>query len=148
MNRLQHKLYIFVCCHSARDARCGQRGPDLVMALHGSIGRHGASHHLAVAATSHIGGHEFAGNVVLYGPQHPCDGDWFGGLRDVDAEMFVESLLSTEIGCDGGAEHPVLRQWWRGRMGLSVEEQEALFESGGAVHTSDVPAPSEDDEKW
>lgn len=47
------------------------------------------------------------------------------------------SLLShpllLQIGTDGGAEDPVLRQWWRGRMGLSRPEQLELHQEGGAI---------------
>lgn len=45
----------------------------------------------------------------------------------------------TQLGVDGGAEDPSLRPFWRGRMGLSKEEQLQLYEqvrraaSSGAV---------------
>lgn len=38
-----------------------------------------------------------------------------------------------QVGCDGGAEHPLLRPWWRGRRGLTREECVALFDRGGGV---------------
>ena len=40
---------------------------------------------------------------------------------------------SPQIGADGGAEDPVLRRWWRGRMGLAREEQRELYAEGGGV---------------
>lgn len=144
---MTHKVYLFVCCHSARDARCGERGPALLAALRDAFRRRGAGAHVAVAATSHIGGHEFAGNVVCYGPAHPCDGDWFGGLDAARADAFAEAFLAMEVGCDGGAEHAVLRRWWRGRMGLSQAEQEALFDAGGAVEDAEIDGEPDEDEE-
>lgn len=39
-----------------------------------------------------------------------------------------------QLGVDGGAGDPALRQFWRGRMGLSKEQQLELFEQvGGRV---------------
>jgi hypothetical protein len=81
-----------------------------------------------VYQTSHIGGHKYAGNVVVYGAVHPCDGDWFGGINAGNAPAFLDALLGVEMGVDGGAEALELRPFWRGRMGLSKEEQLALFE--------------------
>lgn len=35
-----------------------------------------------------------------------------------------------QFGTEGGFDHPVLRQWWRGRMGLTKEQQKTAFERG------------------
>ena len=35
-----------------------------------------------------------------------------------------------QVGSEGGAGDARLRGWWRGRLGLSKEEQLALFEHG------------------
>ena len=88
----------------------------------------GLEERVQVYQTSHIGGHKYAGNVVAYGAVHPCDGDWFGGINAGNAQAFLDALLGVEMGVDGGAEAPELRPFWRGRMGLSKEEQLALFE--------------------
>ncbi|EFN58489.1 hypothetical protein CHLNCDRAFT_140518 [Chlorella variabilis] len=128
-----HDLSLFVCCHAARDARCGQLGPPLAASLHRLVRARGLEEHVAVYATSHIGGHKYAGNVVCYGAVHPCDGDWFGGVNAGNAESFLDALLAVELGVDGGAEHAALRPFWRGRMGLSKEEQRELWEQGGGI---------------
>jgi hypothetical protein len=39
---------------------------------------------------------QYAGNVLVYGQVHPCDGDWFGGLNAGNAEPFLDALLSIE----------------------------------------------------
>ena len=121
-------LSLLVCCHGARDARCGQLGPPLAAALRRGLRAQGLEERVQLYHTSHIGGHKYAGNVVVYGAVHPCDGDWFGGINAGNAQAFLDALLSVEMGVDGGAEAPELRPFWRGRMGLSKEEQLALFE--------------------
>ena len=73
---------ILICGHNARDTRCGILGPLLreefcsyLNAKERSIGSRGEQQYTAqnscsrVALTSHIGGHAFAGNVVIYLPK-------------------------------------------------------------------------------
>lgn len=100
-----------------------------------------------VLKTSHVGGHKHAGNVLVHGAVHPCDGDWFGGLSAPAAGAFLDALLGMEVGADGGAEDPVLRRWWRGRLGLSKAEQRALHAAGGAVEAADPRWLSEGEEE-
>ncbi len=38
---------------------------------------------------------QYAGNVLVFG-NHPCSGDWFGGLRADDAEAFIAALTDME----------------------------------------------------
>ena len=42
-------------------------------------------------------------------------------------------VLLLQVGIDGGAEDPQLRKWWRGRMGLSREEQLELFANAEGI---------------
>ncbi|KAL4424972.1 hypothetical protein ABPG77_002857 [Micractinium sp. CCAP 211/92] len=126
-------LSLFVCCHAARDARCGAAGPPLAAALQRLTRERGLAQHVQVFQTSHIGGHKYAGNVVVYGAMHPCDGDVFGGVTAACADAFLDAFMGVELGVDGGAGDPALRPFWRGRMGLSKLEQRDLFESGGAI---------------
>lgn len=42
-------------------------------------------------------GHKYAGNVVVYGAMHPCDGDWFGGLHAGNADEFLTALCGVEV---------------------------------------------------
>lgn len=48
------------------------------------------------------------------------------------------------MGSEGGPEDPVLRQWWRGRGGLSPEEQVELFESRSNIQDYCSECYSED----
>jgi hypothetical protein len=129
------KLYLFVCCHGSRDARCGVLGTALARELIQIIKERNLENLIEVYTTSHIGGHKYAGNVVLYGGSHPSDGDWYGGLHAEHAAVFLDAIVKMEIGVDGGAEDPMLREFWRGRMGLSKEEQIELWEAGGGVES-------------
>lgn len=45
-------------------------------------------------------------------------------------------LCSAQLGVDGGAEDPSLRPFWRGRMGLSKEEQLELYEQVGCSRSA------------
>jgi Sucrase/ferredoxin-like len=140
------KLYLFVCCHGSRDARCGVLGTALARQLIKLVKERQLEDLVEIYSTSHIGGHKYAGNVVVYsnGGSHPADGDWYGGVHAEHAMVFLDSLINMEIGVDGGAEDPLLREFWRGRVGLNKGEQIELWESGGAV---DSAAESEEEEE-
>ena len=43
----------------------------------------------------------------------------------------ITPLLGVQLGVDGGAEDPALRPFWRGRMGLTKEEQLELYAEVG-----------------
>ncbi len=66
---------------------------------------------------------QYAGNVLVYGPASPCDGDWYGGVTAETAERFLDAVTGADIGGHGGASEAALRPLWRGRMGLSKDEQ-------------------------
>lgn len=141
---ISRKLMLFVCCHASRDARCGNIGPPLAAELKRLVYNKRLEELIDVYKTSHVGGHKYAGNVLVYGASHPADGDWFGGLNASNAGQFLDAMLDIDVGADGGAEDPTLRQWWRGRMGLTKEEQMALWKCGGDVE--DVLEIEEDEE--
>ena len=66
---------------------------------------------------------QYAGNVLVYGPASPCDGDWYGGVTADGAEAFLDALMAADVGGHGGVGSAPLRPLWRGRMGLSKAEQ-------------------------
>lgn len=70
---------------------------------------------------------QYAGNVVVYGPASPCDGDWYGGVTAEKAEAFLDALTNADVGGHGGVSEAALRPLWRGRMGLSKEEQLQVY---------------------
>jgi hypothetical protein len=143
---LGSSVMLFVCCHAARDARCGARGPPLAAELLRQVRARGLEGRVQVLQSSHVGGHRFAGNLLVYGPSHPADGDWFGGLTEEDAPQFLEALAEMDLGTDGGAGDARLRRWWRGRMGLAPGEQAELFAAGGGLVEEELATDDEDDE--
>lgn len=127
-----NELLLIVCCHTKRDARCGQRGPALAHKLHQVALKQGIK--ATVIASSHVGGHKYAANVLVHGLAGLSGGHWFGGLEEGDGEEFLKELnkviiIKAEV---GGNERIVessgLRKWWRGCVGLSKDEQRAKFE--------------------
>jgi (2Fe-2S) ferredoxin len=62
---------------------------------------------VTVRRTSHVGGHAFAGNVLIY-----PSGDWYGFVTPADVSRLVEDHLA------GGK---VVTDLWRGRMGLAPD---------------------------
>ncbi|MSP14401.1 MAG: sucrase ferredoxin [Chloroflexi bacterium] len=101
--------YLLVCIHSARDERCGLCGPKIAAALAQEIQAHGLAGNVHILQSSHVGGHRFAGNVLVY-----PEGVWFGHVTADTAPRLVENYLLQ------GQDEP---QLWRGRMDLSLEQQ-------------------------
>lgn len=92
-------MQLFVCCHATRDARCGTCGPALVRRLRELVREHEElSGNVDVFPCSHLGGSEYAGNVVVYGTGSPCDGDWFGGVNERGARRFLHAVSYMEVG--------------------------------------------------
>ena len=59
---------VFICGHNSRDVRCGVLGPI----LQEEFRRHCRSEvtDISVDLCSHVGGHAFAGNVIIYMPRN------------------------------------------------------------------------------
>lgn len=142
-------VLVLICGHGGRDARCGIMGPVLrdefedklasadVQVLRGPVqagltdaerieGGVGESKTTArVGMISHIGGHKFAGNVIIYlppglqldGRRHPLAGHgiWYGRVEPRHAEGLVkETILRGNVVADmfrGGidAQRRILR---------------------------------------
>ncbi|KAF5261230.1 hypothetical protein FOXYS1_8089 [Fusarium oxysporum] len=142
-------VLVLICGHTGRDARCGIMAPVLQTefedklemegfdVLHGPVqvnlgdkqriqGETGEGKTTArVGLISHIGGHKFAGNVIIYLPPdlkmgdepHPLAGCgiWYGRVDPKNVEGIVkETILRGNVVADmfrGGidAEHKMLR---------------------------------------
>lgn len=100
--------FVFVCTHGARDARCGECGPPLLQSLADELAARGPADTIHLHRSSHVGGHVYAGNVLVYPP-----GDWYGYVTPGDASRLIQqAVLNGQVVAD----------LWRGRMGLSTEE--------------------------
>ncbi|XP_057982407.1 uncharacterized protein LOC131167627 [Malania oleifera] len=108
--------YVFVCSHGTRDRRCGVCGPSLVARFKEEIELHGLNGKVSVSPCSHIGGHKYAGNVIIFGSNSDGDvtGHWYGYVTPDDVPMLLEQHI-------GKGE--IVDALWRGQMGLPEEEQ-------------------------
>ncbi|CAN1725732.1 Altered inheritance of mitochondria protein 32 [Linum perenne] len=106
--------HIFVCAHGSRDKRCGVCGPVLIEKLNEGIESRGLKDQVFVSACSHIGGHKYAGNVIVYrsGSDGKVTGHWFGYVTPED----VPEILDQHIG-----KGEVIERLWRGQLGEAVE---------------------------
>ena len=69
--------HVFVCTHASRDARCGVCGPALVDAFRAAVAADSELRgRVEVRGCSHVGGHKYAGNVLVFAPR----GGVFSGL--------------------------------------------------------------------
>jgi hypothetical protein len=105
--------YVFVCSHGNRDDRCGQCGPPLVDRFRAELETRMLSEQIHVRKVSHLGGHAYAGNVLIYPGGH-----WYGYVTPADVPLLIDTHL---------VNHRITKSLWRGRMGLSPEEQLAQY---------------------
>jgi (2Fe-2S) ferredoxin len=101
--------HIFVCVHGARDARCGECGPPLVEEFISGLEARGYADQVVVRRSSHVGGHKYAGNALIY-----PSGDWYGHVTSADVPRIIEQHI---------ARGEIVWDLWRGRMGLAPDDQ-------------------------
>ncbi|KAG7037319.1 AIM32, partial [Cucurbita argyrosperma subsp. argyrosperma] len=108
--------YVFVCCHGSRDRRCGECGPTLVSRFRDEIRFLGLENEVSVSPCSHIGGHKYAGNVIIFGSNTNGEvtGHWYGYVSPEDVFLLLQQHISNG---------KIVDELWRGQMGLSKEEQ-------------------------
>ncbi|KAL2815894.1 Sucrase/ferredoxin-like-domain-containing protein [Aspergillus granulosus] len=115
---LEHSPVVLICGHGGRDMRCGVMAPvleeqfrrvlearglsTLVDASDSNIDSPGRAH---IGLISHIGGHKYAGNVIVYIPKgmkygdsstpHPLAGKgiWYGRIEPKHVEGVVEETI-------------------------------------------------------
>jgi len=126
----QNTVHIYVCTHAERDFRCGVIGPLLVQQFQEylkeppeQLAEKLQALDIQVFGCSHVGGHKFAGNMVIYKGTWK-QGVWYGRVtpEDVD-EIMRETVL----------EDKVIGKHWRGGLpdgkwdpeeGISADEAE------------------------
>ncbi len=83
--------YIFVCTHGKRDHRCGEQGPVIMKKFQEEALERGLQD-IHVHAISHIGGHKYAGNIIIY-----PEGDWYGYVTPESVpRIFDKHILGGE----------------------------------------------------
>ncbi|XP_058211336.1 altered inheritance of mitochondria protein 32-like [Rhododendron vialii] len=60
--------HVFICAHANRDKRCGVCGPVLIEKFEEEIETRGLKDQVFVRACSHIRGHRYAGNIIIFSP--------------------------------------------------------------------------------
>ncbi|ORX92139.1 hypothetical protein K493DRAFT_263779 [Basidiobolus meristosporus CBS 931.73] len=94
--------FILVCSHKRRDKRCGVTAPILVEEFLRVVKEKGIEEKVEILMVSHIGGHKFAGNVIIY----PV-GVWYGRVKSCHAQAIVEKTLLDEH---------IIQELYRGRL--------------------------------
>ena len=84
-------LDILVCAHGARDPRCGACGPLVAKALRTEVAARGLDT-VRVHTSSHLGGHRFAGNVIIL----PA-GTWYGYVTPADVPAVLDAALAGTV---------------------------------------------------
>ncbi|CAM6124568.1 unnamed protein product [Calypogeia fissa] len=105
--------FIFVCSHGSRDKRCGSCGPVLIETLNEEIRVRGLEGQIFVGGCSHVGGHKYAGNVIVFsssGTGAPVSGHWYGYVSPADVPLILDQHI-------GRGE--IIERLWRGQMGVS-----------------------------
>ena len=95
------RITVLICGHGGRDERCGIMGPLLRSSFTDEFERRGVD--ADVGLISHIGGHKFAGNVILYVPPGLALGGsanalagcgvWYGRVGPEHVEGVVEETV-------------------------------------------------------
>lgn len=114
------KALILVCVHGTRDKRCGRAGPQVIESMKEKItkmeGQKIGTNDIKVMPSSHIGGHEFAGTLIVF-PQ----GDWYGQVTGKGEA--IDGILSTITDIEDSASSTknacnVYEKCWRGNAGM------------------------------
>ncbi|KAK6928391.1 Thioredoxin-like ferredoxin [Dillenia turbinata] len=118
--------HVFVCVHGSRDKRCGVCGPVLIEKLKQEIEQRDLNDQIFVSGCSHVGGHKYAGNAIIFSPdsEGKVSGHWYGYVKPED----VPSLLDQHIG-----KGEVIERLWRGQMGVPKDAGKKHKQPNGTV---------------
>lgn len=122
---IQHSPTVLICGHGGRDMRCGVMAPALETEFQRILQSHGFTsagsdstivdgpNHANIGLISHVGGHKYAGNVIVYIPPemkmgasaepHPLAGKgiWYGRVEPKHVRGIVnETILSGRVFTD------------------------------------------------
>ncbi|KAI6038511.1 hypothetical protein EDC04DRAFT_2693708 [Pisolithus marmoratus] len=105
-------IHVYVCTHVARDCRWTFREE---LQRRRNLGHQDQSTRVRLAETAHVGGHKYAGNVLVY-----PHGEW-------TVPEILDTILSKPVRPFKLGDEPMCPSHWRGRMGFSREAQIELF---------------------
>lgn len=127
------KPVVLICGHGRRDQRCGILGPILHTSFKEEFARREID--ADVAQISHIGGHKYAGNVIIYLPPSlegnalRGSGIWYGRVGPENVEGVVEETVMRGRVVLEFLRGGILKDG--GSLGRVVEAEMAGKEDGG-----------------
>ena len=98
---MEMKRLVMVCAHTRRDKRCGVIGQLVLEEMQKKVQKLNLKDKIGLYRTSHLGGHKFAGTMVVY-PQ----GVWYGRVKPCHAEQIIEETC---------LEGKIIEELFRGR---------------------------------
>ncbi|KAG0042224.1 hypothetical protein BGZ83_000745 [Gryganskiella cystojenkinii] len=113
------KAAVMLCSHKKRDKRCGVTAPILnkefkrILRSKDMFGD--CADDVEIWLVSHIGGHKFAGNVIVHRREGMAV--WYGRVDPCHAQAIVETTIE---------RGEVIRELYRGSMDGSFNEQKKL----------------------
>ncbi|RIA86569.1 Sucrase/ferredoxin-like-domain-containing protein [Glomus cerebriforme] len=126
---IPYKAVILICSHMHRDKRCGVTAPLLKEEFDKILksksldveSRAGNNDGIAVYMTSHIGGHKFAGNVVVY---REGRGIWYGRVIPCHVKSIIENTV---------IEGKIIRELYRGSIMNNFVQDESEVEQNNQI---------------
>lgn len=117
---------ILICSHRRRDKRCGITAPILAREFdhflrENDIEENG-EHGTVVTMCSHVGGHKYAGNIIIYTHQG-TRGIWYGRVTPHHCQQIVEKTI---------IKGKVIKELYRGAMNHSF----------GPISNNDISCPA------
>ena len=105
---------ILVCVHNERDKRCGRAGPQVIDEFNSLLSKKKQQQdgkfvqNIAVRGSSHIGGHQYAGTMIVY-----PEGRWYGRITKSNTAELLENIVNNTVysKCERGITSSKLLQW-------------------------------------
>ncbi|KAJ3073405.1 hypothetical protein HDU98_001589 [Podochytrium sp. JEL0797] len=118
--------HLLVCAHTEVDCRCGVQGSALIDSLNHIINDPSSAlkSKYTVYPTSHLGGHDYAANLIAY-----PSGNWYGNLaKNGHALSDAHSVI------DACESNSVLWDHWRGQVGLDEATTKRMSDAKKTLH--------------
>ncbi|CAG8675002.1 hypothetical protein GLOIN_2v1459790 [Rhizophagus irregularis DAOM 181602=DAOM 197198] len=118
---MPYKAVVLICSHMHRDKRCGVTAPllkdefDKILKDKG-LDVESCADGIAVYMTSHIGGHKFAGNVIVYREKQ---GIWYGRVTPCHVKSIIENTV---------IEGKIIKKLYRGSIMNDYVQDESEIE--------------------